>query len=181
MIVFIALELEQEVRGEIHRHVRERVMPLCRGGRWVDKDNYHITLKYIGEVGERDIEALDCILKEAAGRQGVFHLSTGRMGVFGKSRDGRARVLWLDVAGDMSALRGLRQDIEENSVGFGTKPDKGFSPHITLARDVILTRPPDGIESPKGIRIDAASVSLMESRVERGKRVYVPVGVYKFS
>ena len=147
MVVFIALELEQAVKDRIHRYVRDVIRPLCREGRWVDSSNYHMTLKYIGTVEDRQVNDLNCLLGDAAGRQGVFRLTTGRVGVFGGHGDGRARVLWLDTEGDTNTLRGFRKYIENRAVGMGFCPDSKFSPHITLARDVLLTRQPEGINA----------------------------------
>jgi 2'-5' RNA ligase len=179
MVVFIAIELEQEVKEKIHEYVREVVKPACSGGRWVDKNNYHLTLKYIGEADEMDIDELHRLLRDAAGSSGGFRLTTGSVGVFGDLRDGRARVLWLDVTGDTKALSYLRRYIENRAVAAGFKAEKRFSPHITLARDVVLSGMPEGMEKMKPKVIKVTSISLMESRQEKGRRIYLPLAVYK--
>jgi 2'-5' RNA ligase len=179
MVVFIAIELEQEIKGKIHEYVQKAVKPACSGGRWVDKNNYHLTLKYIGEADEMDIDELHRLLRDAAGSSGGFRLTTGSVGVFGDLRDGRARVLWLDVTGDTKALSYLRRYIENRAVAAGFKAEKRFSPHITLARDVVLSGMPEGMEKMKPKVIKVTSISLMESRQEKGRRIYLPLAVYK--
>lgn len=179
MVVFIAIELEQELKEKIHKFVLEVVKPACSGGRWVDKDNYHLTLKYIGKSDEMEIDELHRLLRDAAERCSGFRLTTGSVGVFGDVRNGRARVLWLDTTGDTKALMGLRRYIENRAVAAGFKAEKRFSPHITLARDVVLSGMPEGMEKMKPKVINVTSVSLMESRQEKGRRVYLPLAVYK--
>jgi len=179
MVVFIAIELEQEVKEKIHEYVREVVKPACSGGRWVDKNNYHLTLKYIGEADEMDIDELHRLLRDAANSCSGFRLTTGPVGVFGDLGDGRARVLWLDTAGDIKALSYLRRCIEKRAVAAGFKAEKRFSPHITLARDVVLPGTPGDMERMEPKVINVASISLMESRQEKGRRIYLPLAVYK--
>lgn len=144
MVAFIALELQQEVKEKIYRYVRQVIKPLCREGRWVDSANYHLTLKYIGPVEERQVDVLYRLLNEAASRYGGFRLDTGRVGVFGEAGAGRARVLWLDTTGD-----------------------------------VLLTRNPGEMEKLQQVSLNATSVSLMESRLEGKKRVYIPLSVHR--
>lgn len=179
MVVFIAIELEQEVKEKIHGYVREVVKSACSGGRWVDKANYHLTLKYIGETDEKGIDVLHRLLLDAAKSCSGFRLTTGSVGVFGDLRDGRARVLWLDTTGDTKALAYLRRYIENRAVAAGFKAEKRFSPHITLARDVVLPGPLEDMERMKPEVINVTSVSLMESRQEKGRRIYLPIAVYK--
>jgi 2'-5' RNA ligase len=177
VIVFIAIELEHRSREKISEYVRTSLRPMCRGGRWVDMQNYHLTLKYIGEAACGETNELYGLLNQAAAQFESFMLTTGSVGVFGKSQSGRARVLWLDTVGDIRALREIREYIEGKAVGLGFRADNRFSPHITLARDVMLTRQPEKIHP---VNINVTSVSLMESRSEKGKRVYLPLSVHKF-
>jgi len=179
MVVFIAIELEQAVKEQIHRYVREAVKPACSGGRWVDKDNYHLTLKYIGEADEKEIDELHLLLRDVAGGRSGFRLVTGSLGAFGDLRGGKARVLWLDTMGDTESLAHLRRDIENRAVAAGFKAERRFSPHITLARDVLLQGRPEDMGKMHPAVIDVTSVSLMESRLEKGRRVYLPLAVYK--
>jgi len=179
MVVFIAIELDKRSREKISEYVRKGIKPLCRGGRWVDRDNYHLTLKYIGRASGEEINALCGLLGETAERYEAFILGTGRVGVFGKSQGLKARVLWMDCAGDTASLMNIRKHIEDGAVGLGFAADRRFSPHITLARDVVLTRQPDEIQPMNPVCFDVTSVSLMESRPERGGRVYVPLFVQR--
>ncbi len=179
IVVFVALELEKDIKEKIYQYVKERVKPMCKYGRWVDSANYHLTLKYLGAVNRRDVVMLCDMLKEVVSYHESFQLSTDKMGVFGGSGDNSARVLWLGVTGNTTALERLRRRIEGRTLGFGYKIGSRFLPHITLARDVRLLHGPDNFEKLPPVKINVTAVSFMESRVERGKRVYIPLAVYR--
>jgi len=179
MIVFIAIELENGLKNKIYNYTGKNIKPFCSGGRWVRKDNYHITLKYIGETGEQNIIPLCDVLNEVSCNAEKFILKTGYPGVFGKGEDAKARVLWLGATGGIKRLGELKDTIEEKTCDLGYMRDNRFSPHITLARDVLLKKELLHITSlSQDIPVNA--ISLMESRVERGRRVYLPLSVHRF-
>jgi len=112
---------------------RDRLAGLCRGvpgARWVQPDQLHLTLRFIGEVDGpifHDVaEALDAIHLPCFELQlkGVGHFPPG----------GEPRVLWAGVApSDM--LSRLRSAIERAVVEAGIAPDpRRFTSHVTLAR-----------------------------------------------
>jgi 2'-5' RNA ligase len=181
MITFIAIELDGRLKNEIYSYVKKNVMPYCKKGRWVSKDNYHITLKYLGETREQEISRLFDALDRISGRLGPFSLSTGALGVFGGQNNcSRARVLWLDVKGDVAALTKLKDGIERETTTLGHSRDGRFSPHITLARDVVFSRELDLFESLASLDMEVRSISLMESKLQKGRRVYTPLSVHRF-
>lgn len=179
MIVFIAIELENSLKNKIYDYAGKNIKPFCRGGRWVREDNYHITLKYIGKISEQDIITLSDALNEVSRNAERFILRTGYPGVFGKRNNDKARVLWLGVTGEIESLGNLKKSIEESTTALGYSKDNRFSPHITLARDVSLKEELSDMEG-LACNIPVNAISLMESRVERGRRVYLPLSVHRF-
>jgi RNA 2',3'-cyclic 3'-phosphodiesterase len=116
--------------------VRDRLvdsMEGIEGARWVDEENLHLTLRFVGEV-ERPA-AND--LAAALGRIGWPRFSLQIEGVGHFARRGRATALWARVPGGDS-LEGLRQKVEAacEATGLGRETQR-FTPHVTLAR---LTR-----------------------------------------
>ena len=113
--------------------LRLRLSLLCAGlsgAKWVDPGNFHLTLRFIGEVGEDAAADIDAALSRVAARPFVLQLAG--TGVFGNG--GRPRSLWVGVAQNPS-LAGLRDKIEQALVRSGLPPEpRRFSPHVTLAR-----------------------------------------------
>jgi 2'-5' RNA ligase len=108
-------------------------LSLLRGGlpgaRWIDVENYHITLRFIGDVDGRTadeiVERLDRIDRPE------FQIRLDGIGAFGSKKP---HSVWAGVTPtpDMFALQG---EIERICQRIGLPPDpRKFTPHVTLAR-----------------------------------------------
>ena len=96
------------------------------GARWVDAGNYHITLRFIGEVDEGLASDIDAALARIAAPR--FEIALAGLGTFGD------RQLWVGVERN-DALIHLRDKIESALVRLGLEPEgRRFQPHVTLAR-----------------------------------------------
>lgn len=123
--LFTAVDLPDEIRESVKR--------LCTGisgVRWLDPSQLHLTLRFIGDVDpplfERISEELGRIEAEP------FELSLQGVGRFPPRRD--PRVLWVGVETSEPLAR-LRNRVEQALTNCGIAPEeRGFSPHITLAR-----------------------------------------------
>lgn len=125
MRLFVALSLP--------RDLRDRLGGLASGlpgARWVDPDNLHLTLRFIGEVDGREAEDVDAALSGIQGKR--FSLTLSGVGQFGDER--RPRALWVGVEPN-EALERLQAKIETALQRAGLAPEKRkFKPHVTLAR-----------------------------------------------
>jgi RNA 2',3'-cyclic 3'-phosphodiesterase len=114
-----------------------RLSLLCSGvpgAKWVDPGNLHLTLRFIGEIGEDVASDVDDALVRLRARR--FSLQLAGTGVFGGGD--RPRNLWIGV-GRSAELMGLRDKIEHALIRTGLPPEtRKFAPHVTLAR---LQRP----------------------------------------
>lgn len=123
--LFFGLELPGELRM--------RIGALSTGidrARWVEAENLHVTLRFIGEVEE---PAMEDIAQEAAAiRFEPFAVRLSGAGHF--ERRGRVSAVWLGVEPD-PALTALRDRIEAAAVRAGQPPEgRKFRPHVTVAR-----------------------------------------------
>jgi RNA 2',3'-cyclic 3'-phosphodiesterase len=106
-----------------------RLSLLCSGvpgARWVDPGNYHLTLRFIGEVDEGIASDIDAALAQI--RAPRFDLALAGVGRFGE------RMLWVGVEKN-PALSHLRDKVESTLVRLGLDPEtRRYAPHVTLAR-----------------------------------------------
>jgi RNA 2',3'-cyclic 3'-phosphodiesterase len=113
-----------------------RLSLLCGGvakAKWVDPGNLHLTLRFIGEVGEDVAADIDAALARLRARR--FTLQLAGTGVFGD----RPRRLWVGVEKDPDLLA-LHDKIEQALIRLGLMPEpRKYIPHVTLAR---LKNPP---------------------------------------
>lgn len=123
--LFIAVDLPQDVR--------EEVANLCFGvptARWVKSDQFHLTLRFIGNVDDRAFHDITAALETI--EQAPFSLRLRGVGHFPPRRD--PRVLWVGVE-DSEPLMGLHKSIERAVRNAGIEKEKRkFHPHITIAR-----------------------------------------------
>ena len=114
-----------------------RLSLLCSGvpgAKWVDPGNFHLTLRFIGEISEDVAADIDGTLSRLRARR--FTLQIAGTGVFGGEKP---RSLWAGVERSPE-LAGLRDKIEQALIRTGLSPEpRKFSPHFTLAR---LRAPP---------------------------------------
>ena len=123
--LFIALDLPWELK--------QRLALLCGGipgARWIASENFHLTLRFIGEVEPLQAEEIDHALPTV--RVPAFELNLAGVGTFAKA--GRAAALW--VGADRNpALDHLQTKIETALRRSGLEPERRrFAPHVTLAR-----------------------------------------------
>ncbi len=96
------------------------------GARWVDPGNYHLTLRFIGEVDEGLAADIDQALAKI--RAPRFALALAGVGRFGD------RMLWAGVDKN-PPLAHLRDKVESAMVRLGLEPEtRRYAPHVTLAR-----------------------------------------------
>lgn len=180
---FIAIQLPQELRSALH----ELALPLqglSLDVKWVPESNYHLTLKFLGDIAPGDICNLDAQLQALADRE-CFTLSLGGWGMFPDPK--RPSVLWVGLGGELEALRQLWRDLDDCLSARGYPRDRRWHPHITLGR----FRSPDRVDSliarlqqtPSFGHIGsftAPGLSLMESRLSPAGPSYHPQSFHEF-
>lgn len=176
MRLFVALNLPPSVREALWAAaapLRERGFPV----KWARGDGVHVTVKFLGEVGdEREPELVAALQRAAAGAR-ALPLVLGGFGAFPDVR--RPRVVWVGIAPE-PALEILQHRVEQEfaPLGFPAEP-RAFRPHVTLGRAARDARPRDlaGLEEALG-RIEFAetalvgAIDLMQSTLQSGGAVY---------
>jgi 2'-5' RNA ligase len=113
--------------------VRDRLVGLqggVPGARWVDVDNLHLTLRFLGEVDDPAAADLDAALSRI--RAPAFDMALAGVDLFGSQR--KPATLWAGVDAP-PALGHLRDKVDRAAVAAGFDPDsRKFKPHVTLAR-----------------------------------------------
>lgn len=126
MRLFVALDLPWSVRAQLAALSGSGIP----GARWVPPENFHLTLRFIGDIPSHVARDVDDALLGLRARG--FDLTLTGMGVF--SKGGISSALWVGVE-KTPALDHLRTKIETAIRRCGLEPERRkFQPHVTLAR-----------------------------------------------
>lgn len=101
--------------------------------KWEKDDNVHLTLKFIGDMPEQDINHINQIIGQVVSNYTVLKYNISGTGCFPKPD--RPRVLWLGVDGELTPLQNLVRNLNQELEKSGYPSETGdFIPHITIAR-----------------------------------------------
>jgi 2'-5' RNA ligase len=178
MRLFVALVPPADVLDNLaaawapHRAARDDL-------RWTRRDSWHVTLAFLGEVGELARDRLTPRLERAARRHSAFELPSPRARA--APTPAPATVIWTGLVGDRRALSQLAASVAAGARRAGaTPPDAGrkYRPHLTIAR----CRPPadvrpvvDASSSFQGKPWTAGEIQLIRSRPQ-GQPRYQTLG-----
>ncbi len=125
--IFLGIPLSEEIKGKCLELQQE--LSQFEGINLVSSDNFHFTLKFLGDVEENKIEEIKELLK-TIDFGNKFSINIKKIGVFPNSQ--YVKVIWLGVEEDQQA-KSLFQKVEEK-LGKQFPQDFEFTTHLTLAR-----------------------------------------------
>ena len=165
--LFVAVELPDAAKSGLGKVIDALNTSDIPGIRTVRSEGIHLTLKFLGDVDADRVEAVTEALSKAIAGHAPFRLELGEVGAFPTLR--RPRVLWVGINGDTEALASLQSDIEAalEAAGFAGD-DRGYNPHLTLARVRPSIR--NGPPPPSG---KSAADVLKETPIEPGTFILV--------
>lgn len=131
MRLFIAIDLPEEWKTALSK-LQSSIEWLGKGIRWVQPRGMHLTLKFLGEVSENQIEEVIAGLQRASDGVRSFEMQMKGTGCFPTPR--RPRVYWAGLNGGKPLLTlQARVENEIEPLGF-PREKREFKPHLTIAR-----------------------------------------------
>jgi 2'-5' RNA ligase len=179
--LFVAVEMPSAIKDLAWSHA-SRLRDRVPGARWVPRDNYHVTVKFLGRVEDADVASVSAAAAQAASSMVAFEVRIGALGAFPSAR--RARVIWLglsDAAGGFAAVASACEDAFE-PLGFAAER-RPFVPHLTLARlkvPAAVSFLSDDAVAGTGERFTVDRLTLFQSHLRRPAPVYEPLAVFPF-
>ena len=125
--------------------------------KWVEEANFHVTLKFLGEVGEDRIREVTAACEAVSKDHPGFSFSLSGLGAFPSAT--APRTLWIGAQTSGQPFERLAQDLEEALGRLGFKrEERAFHPHVTIGR----------VRSPRN------RVHLIEALHKETHGVFVP-------
>ena len=189
MRCFVAIDIDENVRKafadlEHQMQARARGENINRSdAKWVQPEHAHITLKFLGEVKDKQISEVCNIVGELAKQSKGFELDMESVGYFGGKS---ARVLWVGSGKGKEELGLLAGVLDERLSSAGwPKETREFSGHLTLCR---IRNTSAGFKLAQiskeyeGFKLGAVSVealSVYQSELTPSGPNYTVLGSYK--
>jgi len=180
MRTFVSVEIPGKIKNNINKMIVKMKRRLKAGEqvKWVDKNNLHITLKFIGWIEDGKIEKMTDSLANSVKDFGAIKVSIAGLGVFPDER--HPRVVWAGIDEGWDRIKQLSERIEDrlSKESYGKRENREFSPHLTIGRIKEKIDPETLcglIEKNKKERYGsfaAKNISLMKSTLRRSGPIY---------
>lgn len=184
MRAFIAIELPKDLKNALSQ-LQEQLRKTAADVKWVQPDNIHLTLKFLGEIDEKKLDKISLILDKIAISNKCFQISFSTLGAFPKMSS--PRIIWVGIEkGDMETKKiacELEGEIEKIGI---PKENRPFSTHITIGRiksalnQQMLTQELNQLEdyfTEKKLQFKAERITLFKSTLLPEGATYEPLKV----
>ncbi|MCD6223309.1 MAG: RNA 2',3'-cyclic phosphodiesterase [Deltaproteobacteria bacterium] len=177
MRLFVAIAVPVEVKENLLKIVH-RLKKYNEPIRWINRDNFHFTVKFLGEVAEEKLGMIEKTLEKVASSEQEFRIDITEAGVFPNML--YPHVFWV---GNNKCLPFKRichhLDMELEKLGF-TKEKNDAVAHITLGRMkranskrvYLMVKGAKDILSQQKLGVKVRKISFMESVLERDGACY---------
>lgn len=174
MRVYIAIDFEDKIKDYFDK-ITTNIKAHCTSGSFTRKNNFHMTIRFIGEADDLQIAKIKEILDKSVLEISPFELLIANLGIFKRKK---TNILWIGVEQN-SVISKLHKEIAnlliEAKIPFY---DKLFMPHITLGRRVMFNEDSEDLNSLiqfEKFSIPVKAITLMASKEENGKFNGVPI------
>lgn len=150
MRAFVAAPVGDAVRAALANATAQ----LAKSGadvKWVEPHNVHLTLKFLGDLGEAAVDKLRALLRDEAARWTPIALEAHGLGRY--PSDGPPRVVWAGCRGEVEKASALEAAVARHAQAAGGPPEeRPWTPHLTLGRvrSNRQTRPLDALIAAAG-------------------------------
>jgi 2'-5' RNA ligase len=177
---FIAVELPLELKQALSRLQAKLKSSSAAPVKWVEPDNIHLTLKFLGDISTEITGRITAVLENASRGTSPFEIGVSGIGVFPGLK--RVRIVWVGLTGELEKLEQLQKRIEAGLEPLGIPPEgRPFTPHLTIARVRDYARPDDrltlgeligGMSLEQEYKVGVNAVHLMKSQLTREGPIY---------
>jgi 2'-5' RNA ligase len=173
---FIAVNLNPEIKEYLTSLQVSLNVPETKI-KWVEKNNLHLTMKFLGDISSEQTESVKSILKEITSRYSPFIIRlSSDIGIFPTYQ--MPRIIWTGIKEGANQLHELYSSIETMLYKEGfPRENKDFSSHITIGRVKYIKDKDNFIQMLKSIEVnnfnqEVGSIDLMESKLTPNGPIY---------
>jgi len=180
---FLAFELPIEMKTTVSEVSRES-RSLFKEVRWVDPAKIHLTVVFLGNIAEDQIDPLGRSVAAICREHAPFQIALKGVGYFGSRR--HPRVLWMGLNGDIDRMEIFRNALQETLRPYGIKTEnRPFRPHLTLGRfkkgerpGTVLDEFIDRYRESSSPAEKLEELCLFKSQLKPGGAIYTRLGAW---
>ncbi|WP_430883788.1 RNA 2',3'-cyclic phosphodiesterase [Fusibacter sp. JL216-2] len=175
MRVFVGLELGEEA-NEALATFQNDLRPYVERGNFTRKENFHLTLWFIGETDSAQVSMITHALEDIARHFAPFEIELGDLNAFQKKN---RKILWIGPSSGLYHLEKLYDALEKDfrHIGIHKEPE-AFTPHITLGRQLSLLDTVQNLRerhTVKPVKCHIGYITVFESKRVKDLLTYVPI------
>jgi 2'-5' RNA ligase len=174
---FIAVDVDKTLRDRMIA-LQDRLAASGVDVKWVEPDNLHFTLLFLGEVDERDLIGVCRATTQACSELAPFNCDLEGVGCFPNER--RPRIVWVGVGAGVDEFGQLHDALEKPLLELGCyrREERHYTPHITLGRvkhegeNEALVKNLQKLKKWQGGQMQVGEVLVMSSQLTSKGPVY---------
>ena len=130
---FIAIDFSPEIIRKISGIIKYFKTKTPAGAlKWVAPENLHLTIKFLGEVPEGNLDKIKALINQTLVDTQAFGIGVEGLGMYPSAQ--KPRVIWLGIKGGEPIIK-IHERLDSQLENLDIRPDnRGFSPHLTIAR-----------------------------------------------
>ncbi len=130
---FIAVAVDRAIRGRLVS-LQAALARSAEGVKWVEEENLHVTLLFLGDVDERDVTEVCRTVAKVCAAHEPFLLRVEGVGCFPQAK--RPRTIWAGISSGTKELIALHAALEPalSELGCYRHEERQYTPHLTLGR-----------------------------------------------
>jgi 2'-5' RNA ligase len=174
---FIGIPIDKGTRVNLLT-LQETLAEVAPDVKWVEPENLHLTLLFLGEVDDREVHSVCRVVADVCASQPPFSMSLEKAGSFGNPR--RPRTLWVGVGAGAQEVCALHDALEPPLLDLGCyrREERAYTPHLTIGR-VRSDQPNDALAKLlsrqttwQGGQMNVREVHVMSSELGRDGPTY---------
>jgi RNA 2',3'-cyclic 3'-phosphodiesterase len=130
---FLAVDISDDIRSAVES-LQQDLAAAGVAAKWVSPADMHITLQFLAEINEREVNSLCRIVSQAGRKEAPFTMRLEGIGAFPNLR--RPKIVWVGITTGEESLSRLHESLRRplEDLGVYRHEDRKYTPHLTLGR-----------------------------------------------
>ncbi len=132
MRAFIAVEIPDTIQATLAA-LQAHLAQARADVKWVERDNLHVTMRFLGEITQDQRHAIEQLLSKIAASRPPIRVHLSQLGAFPSA--GSPRVIWVGIGQGQEELGRIAGELEDGLAALHLpSEDRPFVAHVTLGR-----------------------------------------------